>query len=121
MLYGYRHCSFVHSFIVHYFIVHLKTDDVYKDIPEDVEKRFDTSPFEIDRSLPIGKNKKLIGLMKDELGGQIMKKFVGLRGKMYSYLKDNNAEDKKSKKCVIKTNLKFRDYKKCLKASQINY
>ena len=42
--------------------------------------------------------------MKDELGGQVIKNFVGLRAKTYSYLKDN---------------LKFRDYKKCLKASQI--
>ena len=43
------------------FTLHLKTDDVYKDISEDVEKRFDTSNFEIDRPLPIGKNEKLIG------------------------------------------------------------
>ena len=64
----------------------------------------------------------LIGLMKDELGGQIMKKFVGLRAKTYNYLKDNNDEDKKvkrTKKCFIKRNLKFRDHKKCLNASQV--
>ena len=36
-------------------------------------------------------------LIKDELGGQIMKKFVGLRAKTYSFLKDNNDEDKKAK------------------------
>ena len=78
--------------------------------------------FEIDRPLPKEKNKKVIGLMKDELGGQIMKKFVGLRAKTCSYLKNNNDEDKKAKetkKCVIKTNLKFRDDKKYFKASQI--
>ena len=79
------------------FTLHLKTDDVYKDISEDVEKRFDTSNFEIDRPLPIGKNEKLIGWTKDELGGQIMQTFVGLRGETYSYLKDNNHEDKKGK------------------------
>ena len=47
--------------------------------------------------------------MKDELGGQIMKTFVGLRVKTYSYLKDNNDEDKKAKrtKCVKKIELKF--------------
>ena len=39
----------------------------------------------------------MIGLMKDELGGRIMKKFFGLRTKTYSYLKDNNDEDKKPK------------------------
>ena len=60
--------------------------------------------------------------MKDELGGQIMKEFVGLRAKTYSYLKDNNDEDKKAKnakKCVLKRKLKFEDYKNCLEASQI--
>ena len=103
------------------FTVHVKTDDTYKDIAEDVEKRFDTSNFEIDRPLPKEK-KKVIGLMNDELGGKIMKKFVGLRAKTYSYLKDSNDEDKKgkgTKKCVIKRKLKFRDYKKCLKTAQI--
>ena len=80
------------------FIVHIKTDDIYKDIAEDVEKRFDNFNFEIDKPLPIGKNKKVIGLMKDKLGGQIIKKFVGLRAKPYSYLKGNNDEDKKSKR-----------------------
>ena len=54
------------------FIIHVKTDDIYKDIAEDVETRFGTSNFEIERPLPTGKNKKLIGLMKDELDGQII-------------------------------------------------
>ena len=60
--------------------------------------------------------------MKDELAGQIMNKFVGLRAKTYSYLKDNNDEDKKAKgtkKCVIKRKLKFEDYKSYLEAGQI--
>ena len=60
--------------------------------------------------------------MKDELGRQIMKQFLGLRAKTYSYLKDNNDEDKKAKgirKCVIKRKPKFRDYKKYRKASRI--
>ena len=48
----------------------IKTEDFYKDIAEDVETRFDTSGYEPDRPLPIGKNKKVIGLMKDELGGK---------------------------------------------------
>ena len=50
------------------FIVYIKTDDINKDITEDIETRFDTSNYELDRPLPKGKNKKLIGLMKDELG-----------------------------------------------------
>ena len=60
--------------------------------------------------------------MNHELGGQIMKEFVGLRAKTYSYLKDNNDEDKKAKstkKCIIKRKLKFQDYKNCLETAQI--
>ena len=72
----------------------VKTDDIYKDIAEDFEKRFETSNFEIDRPLSIGKNKKVIGSMKNKLGGQIMQKIFGLRAKIYGYLKDNNYEDK---------------------------
>ena len=63
------------------FIVQVKTNDIYKDIAEDVEKGFDTSNFMIDRALPIGKNKKVIGLMKEELGGKIMKKCDRIRPK----------------------------------------
>ena len=47
------------------FIEYIKTDDIYKEIAEDVETRFDTSNYELDRSLPKGKNKKVIRLMKD--------------------------------------------------------
>ena len=61
------------------FIVHVKTEDVYKDVAEDVETRFDTSCFELDRPLPKGKNKKVIRLMREELGGKIIKEIVGLR------------------------------------------
>ena len=50
----------------------IKTEDFYKDIANDVEKRFDTSNYEVNRPLPIGKNQKVIGLMKDKLGGKIM-------------------------------------------------
>ena len=57
--------------------------------------------------------------MKDKLGEQIMKEFVGLRAKTYSYLKDNNDEDKKAKECFINVKIKFEDYKNCLEAAQI--
>ena len=60
------------------FIIHNKTEDFYKDIADDVVKRFDTSNYEVNRPLPIDKNKKVIGLMKDELGGMIMTEFVAL-------------------------------------------
>ena len=99
------------------FIMHIKTEDFYKDIANDVEKRFDTSNYEVDRPLPTGKNKKVIGLMKDELGGKIITEFVVLRQKTYSYLTDDCKEDKKAKgtkKWVIKRELKFNNYKGCL-------
>ena len=47
------------------FIMHIKTEDFYKDIADDVEKRFDTSNYEVDRQLPTRKNKKMIGLTKN--------------------------------------------------------
>ena len=56
------------------FIVYIKTDDICKDIAEDVESRFDTSKYELDRPLPKEKNKKVIGLIKDELSVKIMMK-----------------------------------------------
>ena len=80
------------------FIMSIKTEDFYKDIANDVEKRFDTSSYEVDRPLSTGKNKKVIGLMKDELGGKIITEFVALRPKTYSYLTDDYKEDKKSKR-----------------------
>ena len=104
------------------FIMHIKTEDFYKDIADDVEKRFDTSNYEINRPLPIGKNIKVIGLMKDESGGKIMTEFVALRPKTYSYLTDDCKEDKKAKgtkKCVIKRRLKFSDFKDCLLNNEI--
>ena len=103
-------------------VVSIKIDDIYKDIAEDVENRFDTSNYELDRPLPKGKNKKVIGIMKDELGGNIMIKFVVLGVKTYSYLINDGSEDKKAKgtkKCVIKRKLKFENYKSCLEATQL--
>ena len=64
------------------FIMNIKTDNFYKDVANNVEKRFDTSNYECDRPLPTGKNKKVIGLMKDELGGRIITEFVALRPKL---------------------------------------
>ena len=69
------------------FIIHIKTEDFYKDIADDVDKWFDTSNYDEHdkRPLPIGMNKKVIGLMKDELGGKVMKGIVGLEQKhMYT-------------------------------------
>ena len=71
------------------FIIHIKTEDVYEDIANDVEKVFDTSNYEFDRPLPTKKNKKVIGLMNDELGGKVMTEFVALRPKTRSCLTDD--------------------------------
>ena len=99
------------------FVMNIKTNDFYKDIANDVEKRFDTSNYEVNKPLPTGKNKKVIGLMKDELGGKIITEFVTLRPKTYLYLTDDGKEDKKAKgtkKYVIKRMIKFNNYKNCL-------
>ena len=104
------------------FVMNIKTEDFYKDIANDVEKRFDMSNYEVNRPLPTGKNKKVIGLMKDELGGKIITEFVTLRPKTYSYLTDDCKEDKKAKgtkKCVIKRMIKFNDYKNCLLKDEV--
>ena len=101
------------------FIVYMKTYDIFEDIVEVVETRFDTSNYELEQPLPKGKNKKVTGLMKDKLGGEIMTKFVGLKAKTYSYVIDDGNEDKTAKgikTCVIKRKLEFKDY---LKASQL--
>ena len=81
------------------FIIHIKAEYFNEDIAIDVEKWFDISNYDEKdkRPLPIGKNKNVIGLFKDELGGRIMKEFVGLRAKIYAYLLDDDTEYKKAK------------------------
>ena len=104
-------------------IYDIETDDFYKDIAEDVVNRFDTSGYNSDRPLPVGLNKKVIGLMKDELGGGIMTEFVTLRPKIYAY-KTGSVESKKCKgikKCVVKKTISFKDYKNCLLGEDHSY
>ena len=102
----------------------IKTEDFYANISEDMPTKFDMSSYcdrpsgpSEQRLLPIGMNKKVIGLMKGELGGAIMTEFVALRPKLYSFRKLDGTEDKKCKgikKCVVKRTLSFEDYKNCL-------
>ena len=97
-------------------IHHIKTEDFYADIAGDVPMTFDTSSYR-NRPLPIGMNKKVTGLMKDELGGAIMTEFIALRPKLYSFRKLDGAQDKKCKgikKCMVKETLSFNNYKNCL-------
>ena len=101
------------------FIIYIKTDVFFEDISNDVEKWFDTSNYnEIDkRPVPIGKNKKIPALFKDELGGKIITGVVALRPKTFACLMDDGSDHKKAKsttKCVIKQKHIFENYKDCL-------
>ena len=101
-------------------IYNIETGDFYKDIADDVPATFDTSGHLPNRPLPIGLNKKVIGLMKDELGGEIMEEFVTLRPKMYSY-RTSEKESKKCKECVVRKTITFEDYKNCLFSGETSY
>ena len=111
------------------FVIYIKTEDFYEDIANDVDRWFDTSNYNENktgkRRLPIGKNKKVIGLFKDEFGGKIMEEFCALRAKTYAYLiNGHNGDDydkqkinKKAngtKNCVIKLRRMFENYNDCL-------
>ena len=100
-------------------VYHIKMENFYADIAGDVYERFDTSQFDSSdaRPLPLEVNKNVVRLMKDELGGKIMTKFVAMRPKLYAYRKLDNKEDTKCKgikKCFVKHKISFDDYKNCL-------
>ena len=101
------------------FIINVITEEIFKDISNDVEKWFDTSNYNKKDKIPLqtGKNKKVPGLFKDELGGKIIKVFAAQRPKAYSYLDDDGNNHKKAKgtkKIVIKQKLMFQNFKDCL-------
>ena len=82
-------------------------------------KLFDTSNYPKDHSskIPMGKSKKVIGMFKDKAGGKITQGFVGLRAKLYTYKMLDGKEEKKCKgirKPVIKKDISFDDYRRCL-------
>ena len=79
------------------FIVRVKANDIYENITDDVETRFGTWNFELNRPQPKGKNKKVIGVMKDQLDEKTMKTTDGVRTETYSYLVDDGGEKKKIK------------------------
>ena len=102
------------------FIVYIKSKAIYLDIAKNFETKFDISNYELGRLLPKSKNKRVNGLMKDELGWKKMTEFATLKTKTNSYLTEDNDEDKKEKsrkKCDKKRKLKFEDYKHCLEAT----
>ena len=91
----------------------MKIEDIYVDMAENVQTRFDTSNYEKGKPLPKGRK---------YFGGKILTEFHALRPEMCSYLTDDNDENKKSKDtkgCVIKRKLQFEDYKNCLEATQL--
>ena len=97
----------------------IQTEDFYKDINGDVKDRFDTSGYPPDHpsGIPSGFNKKVLGMFKDEVNGNVIDEFVGLRAKLYSYKMFEGEESKKCKgvkKSVVKKSITHEDYKKCL-------
>ena len=101
------------------FIIYTETEDLYKDIANDVETQFNTSNYDEndERPLPIGKNKKVIVIFKDESSGKIIIEFVALRAKAYAYLMEDGSEHKKAKgikKWLIKHQIIFENYKDSL-------
>ena len=97
----------------------IQTEDFYKDISGDVKDRFDTSDYPENHpsGIPTGINKKVLGKMKDEAAGKIIKEFVGLRAKLYSFIMDDGGEIKKCKgikKQVVESSISHEDYKTCL-------
>ena len=101
----------------------IETEDFYKDISGDVKDRFDTSDYP-DRhpsGIPTGENKKVLGMFKDETAGKIIKEFVGLRAKMYSYKMYEGEESKRCKgikKQVVEKSITHEDYKTCLETGK---
>ena len=105
------------------FLYEIQTEDFYKDIFGDVKDRFDTSDYPEGHpsGIPTGVNKKVLGMFKDEAAGKIIKEFVGLRAKLYSYKMDEGKENKRCKgikKAVVEKSIRHEDYKKCLETGK---
>ena len=101
------------------FLYEIQTEDFYKDISGDVKDRFDTSDYPENHpsGIPTGINKKVLGMFKDEAAGKVIKEFVGLRAKLYSYKMDEGKENKRCKgikKAVVEKSITHEDYKTCL-------
>ena len=101
------------------FLYEIQTEDFYKDIAGDVKDRFDTSDYPEGHpsGIPTGINKKVLGMFKDEAAGKVIKEFVGLRAKLYSYKMDEGKENKRCKgikKAVVEKSITHEDYKTCL-------
>lgn len=120
--YGYMQSKFKTNFELNYmdtdsFIYTIKTEDFYNDIKPDIAQHFDTANFPAENKYKIPLvNNKVLGMMKDENCGKVMKEFVGLRSKMYSINIQNDKDIKKSKgvrKCVL-SKYSIDSYRHCL-------
>ena len=105
-------------------ILEIETDDFFADTGEDVEKWFDTSKypkdhFAAENGFPVGKNKKVLGMFKDEADGQIIRGFVGLRPKCYSVLMEEKQikKAKGTKKNTVK-GISHEDYVRVLRGEK---
>ena len=94
----------------------IQTEDFYKDISADVKRRFDTSDYRPNHpsGIPSGFNKKMLGMFKDEAGGEVIDEFVGLRAKLCSFEGEESKKCKGVKNSVVKKSIVHEDYKKCL-------
>ena len=117
------------------FIIHIISENICEDIANDVERWFDTSNYDENKTgkrlLLIAMDKKVIGVFKDELGGKIMEEFCAIRAKTYAYLingynnddydseKIKNKKSKGIKKCVMKRRTMFESYTDCLFNNEI--
>ena len=100
-------------------LYYVYTDDFYRDISCDIQDKFDTSDYPLNHKsgIPTGVNKKVIGMFKDEVAGKQITHFVGLRPKLYSFKLEDDDVTKKCKgvkKNVVKKEIDFEDYVRCL-------
>ena len=107
-------------------VYNIQTNDVYMDIANDIDGRFDTSEYSKDHASGIrtGVNKKMIGMFKDEAAGKQIEEFVGLRAKLYLYKMFDRDEHKKCKgvkKSVVKKTITHSDYKETLFSHKEQY
>jgi hypothetical protein len=105
-------------------VYEIRTGDFFADIAGDVDARFDTSNFPKgghSSGIPVGRNKKVIGLMKSETGSEIITEYAGLRAKLYAIeMLDGSAEKKAKgvKKSAVKSNITFEDYVNCVRTME---
>lgn len=126
--YGYMKHKFNDNLSLNYmdtdsFVYSIKTEDYYQDIRNDLTSKFDTSDYPQNNIFNFPQlNKKILGMMKDENAGKVMREFVGLGPKVYSFTTENDDEVKKAKgvkKCVV-TQYSIENYKHCLFSEEIS-